>query len=74
MPGWLTGEQLEAMRQTYLQARRLTVETGIKHEVDHAHPIKGDTVCGLHVPWNLRVVPISVNKQKWRRLLPDEAL
>lgn len=74
MPAWLSAEQMEEMRLVYEKARRLTRETGIRHEVDHIHPIRGDSLCGLHVPWNLRVVTITENKRKWRKLIPDDAL
>jgi 5-methylcytosine-specific restriction endonuclease McrA len=68
MPKWLSDEQLEDMRQIYLEARRITAETGVKHEVDHIHPIKGLGLCGLHVPWNLQIITLSENKRKSRKL------
>lgn len=67
-PQWLSPEQLEQMRQFYLEARRLTQETGVKHEVDHVHPLKGETCCGLHVPWNLQILTASENRRKKNRL------
>jgi len=45
----------------YLQARRLTKETGIKHEVDHIWPLSRG---GPHLPWNLCVMTAEENRRK----------
>lgn len=52
----------------YIEAQRLTEETGIPHEVDHIIPINGKTMCGLHVPSNLRVITQEENRRKGNRL------
>jgi hypothetical protein len=66
-PGWLTEEQREAIRNVYRLADKLTKVTGITHSVDHIWPLKGKNSCGLHVPWNLRVIPRDENGRKGNR-------
>ena len=65
-PSWLTKEHIDAIRAIYAEAVRLTVETGIPHEVDHIVPLSGKTVSGLHVPWNLRAIPAPENNRRPR--------
>ena len=56
-PPWLTKELRNKIQEFYDQATKLTKETGIQHEVDHVVPLQGKNVSGLHVPWNLQVLP-----------------
>lgn len=63
-PEWLTAAHWAEMDAIYLEARRLTQATGLPFEVDHIIPLRGKSVCGLHVPWNLRVVSRHENRTK----------
>lgn len=65
-PAWLTKEHFEEIEEIYKSSRELSRTTRIKHEVDHIVPLQGRDVCGLHVPWNLKPIPSSVNRSKGR--------
>lgn len=68
-PPWVTAEQKQQMRQLYLEAQRLTKLTGERYVVDHIVPLINPEVCGLHVPWNLRVMTQEENLRKSNKLL-----
>jgi len=65
-PKWANLEEIDKIYQT---ARRLTIETGIPHEVDHIVPIRHPLVCGLHVEYNLRVITAQENNKKSNLLI-----
>lgn len=50
--------------EVYRLAECRTKLTGIRWEVDHIVPLRGETVCGLHTLDNLRVIPAAVNRAK----------
>jgi len=66
-PKWLSKEQKREIDQIYTERWYKTWETGVEHHVDHIIPIKGKNVCGLNVPWNLRVVTAKENLSKNNR-------
>jgi hypothetical protein len=57
-PKWLTRGHKIAIMGFYRRAKELGLT------VDHIVPLKGETVCGLHVPWNLQLLTLSENSSK----------
>ena len=64
VPKWINKELKQDIQKFYIEARLKTRETGTKYEVDHIVPLMGESVCGLHVPWNLRVITQFENRSK----------
>ncbi len=65
-PKWANAE---AIKNIYAAARDLTQRTGITHHVDHIVPLRGKTVCGLHVETNLQIVTATENLRKHNKLM-----
>jgi hypothetical protein len=71
LPKWLTPEQLEQIKELYTCAQMFKLYTGEEYHVDHIVPLQGENVCGLHVPWNLQVIPAKENQVKYNKLQED---
>ena len=63
-PKWLTEEHKFLIDEIYATRDLRNKVTGVAHHVDHIVPLKGKNCCGLHVPWNLQVIPASENLAK----------
>lgn len=68
-PPWLNKTQRQQIRTLYIEA----ASSGSQMEVDHIIPLRNPAVCGLHVPWNLRIITRAENRTKRNKLLIDMA-
>lgn len=65
VPGWV--KHTRDILPIYRAARA----KGPDWVVDHIIPLNGETVCGLHVPGNLRIVTTFENNSKGRSFIPE---
>lgn len=56
------------MEEFYKTAKELQWLSEEPLHVDHVVPLNGDSFSGLHVPWNLQILPASANIKKGNRL------
>jgi hypothetical protein len=63
-PKWLTKEHFIEIEEFYIISKMFQLYTGQKYHVDHIIPLQGKNVSGLHVPWNLQVLPAKENMSK----------
>lgn len=63
-PVWLTEDEFWMMEQAYKLAALRTKLLGFPWQVDHILPLQGSLVSGLHVPYNLQVIPQADNVRK----------
>lgn len=63
-PSWLTEDEMFLISEAYELAALRTHLFGFQWHVDHIVPLRGKEVSGLHVPWNLQVIPGVENQRK----------
>ena len=68
-PKWLTAEDKSRIRCYYSLAAMRNKNDDKRWDVDHIVPLRGDSVCGMHVPWNLQVIPRIENIKKGNRFV-----
>lgn len=73
-PKYLSDAHRQQIERCYEQSAVYRQHFGIDCHVDHIIPLRGKTVCGLHVPWNLRIVPAFDNRTKHIRWTAADAL
>lgn len=60
-PSWA---DIGAIRSLYHKAKEVSEITGTPHEVDHVVPLQCKYVSGLHVEYNMQVIPAVDNRKK----------
>jgi len=63
-PSWANHGAINAVYERCVDISRIT---GVPHEVDHGVPMQGKNVSGLHVEYNLQVIPTTDNRSKGNR-------
>lgn len=73
MPEWVVNDpdMVWMIEEAYHLAKLREEVMGGKWHVDHAVPLRGKKVSGLHVPWNLRVIPAKENIRKSNKFEPE---
>jgi hypothetical protein len=58
--------------QMWYEVAEVLSRSGVKFQVDHVIPLVNTSVCGLHVSWNMTVIPAWENARKGNRWYVDE--
>jgi hypothetical protein len=69
-PRWIKDVFVEEIKVIYRRAKLIKKFTGEVWHVDHIVPMKGKKVSGLHVPWNLQLLPAKENISKGNKFTP----
>jgi len=70
-PSWLTEGDYFMLAEASALAKQRTKVMGFRWHRDHIVPIGSSKVCGLNVPWNVRVIPAQENWRKATKLVEE---
>ena len=56
------------IKEIYAECRRRNKGAPRSWHVDHIMPLSGRDSCGLHVPWNLQLLPMEANTRKSNKI------
>lgn len=70
-PKWANNDKI---LEVYELAKELQWLSEEKLEVDHIIPLQSDVICGLHVDWNLQILPRSMNRSKGNKLIVNRRI
>jgi len=70
-PRWLTDAHKRQIAEFYNIAKQHNATAPNSVHVDHIIPIRGKSVCGLHVPWNLQILSAADNIRKNNSLMME---
>ena len=68
-PNWLSELDNFLIDEVYVMSLLRSECTGVKHHVDHIVPLRGESVCGLHAPWNLQILTATENCAKQNKVI-----
>lgn len=70
-PSWANKDLISVF---YTKAKFMEWFTGEAYNVDHIIPLRGKNICGLHVEYNLQVLPERENFSKGNKFNEEEYL
>jgi len=72
-PDWVRSHYKSEMEYVYALRDEASM-SGDEYHVDHIVPISHPEICGLHVPWNLQVLPADFNIAKSNKWNPSDTI
>lgn len=68
-PPWVDRAHLTALVKAQVWESEMN---GEQYVLDHIVPLNHPRVCGLTVPWNLKIIPKTVNDSKGNHWCPEQ--